>query len=1201
MKTDNNQNTVLIVEDDAIVASQLQRTLHKMGYSTCGPVATGDEAVKIALRELPDCILMDIKLKGEISGIEAAELIHKEADLPVIYLTAYADQETIERSKDSHTYGFLTKPVRDKELGAMIETAIYKSSTDRSLKHLNQLLFAIRSIDKLIIQESIPEKLLANTCSILINSKDYVAACVCNVLDPVFNQIAVSDIFNQFSNDDLSKFILGKKIEDLINKDLSTNRTTVIRDKEASAFFEKIFITHQIKNPSALICPIQYRNKLYGYLIILSDDVYSFDPVETELLQTLGEDVAYALNSIDIEKDRILAEVALSESEAYFKSLLHSLHEDIIVIDRDYSIVDINESAIKRSGYNVNEIIGKKCYQITHNSDVPCCENGEDCALKNVFEDGNPRLLRHLLKNADGTIAYVDILFSPLKDEYGKVIKVIESIKDVTDLLSTQDALTTSEERLKQIAVNIDIVLFTLTTNENGEKLKYVSPAFDRIWGIDGKTAINDTSIWLDSIYPKDRKKILEAIQIAKSDKTYSGQLEYRIVRPDGTTRWISSNIKNANNNSDDQPNIIGIAEDITERILTENKLRRSEQGYKNLFENAHDPIIIFEPERGIILNSNLRAGVTFGYDKLELIGKSFFELCADVKFITEKVSAIIDNKEVDTFELESLRKDKSSIFFETNFSLTDYLGKKAIISINRDITLRKFTENELRTLSEIAKQSPSSILLTDTEHNIEYVNPAYTALTGFKFEEIVDKKAPKIKPINNQDADKIWEIVKKGDIWRGEVLRIKKDNTPYWASLSIAPVKNENGNIVRYLLIEQDITQQKELEIELKLALTKANSINVFRTNLLGNLNHEIRTPMNSIIGFSQIMAEESEDENVVEISNKIIKSSYRLLNTLNSIIELSDLESERVKVNYTDINLTHFVRYLDYTYRSTAIEKGLSLEIEISNEEIIVCSDEKLLEQILKNLLDNAFKYTDKGGIKIITDEFIDYENRKFCVIKIKDTGIGIPQKNLNVIFDAFRQISEGVTRRYEGTGLGLTIAQKMVKLLNGKLDVESTEGSGSAFAIYLPLPNKPIISDKVEEEEKPESSVTKKQTSRVPYLLIVEDYQMNVDIMRYFLNDVAKMEHAKNYEEALKAISESVFDMILMDINLKDSIGGVELMKEIRKNDLYNTTPIIAITGYTSSMDRDTFLKEGFSGFLAKPFNQKQLKNIIFKNLH
>ncbi|MBK7632336.1 MAG: PAS domain S-box protein [Ignavibacteriales bacterium] len=1201
MKTNRTQNTILIVEDDAIVASQLQRTLHKMDYTSVGPVATGEEAIDLALRELPNCILMDIKLKGELTGIETADKIHNTSEIPIIYLTAYADQETIERSKDSHTYGFLTKPVRDKELGAMIETAIYKSSTDRSLKHLNQLLLAIRSIDKLIIKESIPEKLLAETCNILINSKDYIAAWISNENDPARSPIEISNGFKNSSHEQIDNQIFSCKINNLLEKDLSNHKPIVLRDTEGLNFFNRVLKNHKIKNPSVFISPIQYRNKFYGYLIIFSDNIYSFDAVETELLQTLAEDVAFALNSIEVEKERILADVALSESEAYFKSLLHSMHEDIIVIDRDYNIIDINDSAVKRTGQGSNQIIGKKCHKIVHNSDVPCCDNGAECALKNVFEEGNSKLVRHIHNNANGAAIYVDVLFSPLKDEYGRVTKVIESIHDVTDLLSTQEALNTSEERIKQIADNIDIVLFTLTSDETGEKLKYVSPAFSRVWGIESKKVIENTSLWVNSIYPKDRKILLEAIQTAKSNKNFVGKIEYRIVRPDGGTRWISSSIKNANNSVTGQANIIGIAEDISERILTENKLKRSEQGYKNLFDNAHDPIIIFEPVRGIILNSNLRACETFGYDKLELVGKSFFDLCANLQFATEMVSEVADNRDVPTFEIEAFRKDGSSIFFEMNFSLTDFLGQKAIISINRNITVRKHTENELRILSEIVKQSPSSVLLTNTKNLIEYANPRYTELTGYTYEEIAGKEAQKIKPIDNKDVNKIWEEVKKGNVWRGEVMNVKKNHVPYWASLSISPIKNEHGKIVRYLFIEQDVTQQKELEIELKLALTKANGINIFKTHLLGNLNHEIRTPMNSIIGFSQIMIEESEDENVVEMSNKIIKSSYRLLNTLNSIIELSDLESERIKVNYTDINLSHFVRYLDYSYKSIIAEKGLSLEIEILKEDTIVSSDEKLLEQIFKNLLDNAIKYTENGAIKIIADEFIDDEDRKFCIVKIIDTGIGIPQKNLDVIFDAFRQISEGVTRRYEGTGLGLTIAQKMVRLLNGRLEVESKEGLGSSFAIILPLPNKPINPDLLEEDTNLDENVELSAKAKSPNILIVEDYLMNVDIMRYFLNDIATMDHTTNYEDTLTAIRQTSYDIILMDINLKDSIGGLELMKEIRKTDSYSKTPIIAITGYTSSMDQDTFLKEGFSGFLAKPFNQKQLRHIIFKNLN
>ncbi|MDP2365461.1 MAG: PAS domain S-box protein, partial [Ignavibacteria bacterium] len=647
MKKNSNQNTILIVEDDAIVASQLQRTLNKMGYTSVGPVATGEDAIVLALNEYPDAILMDIKLKGELTGIETADIIHKETEIPVIYLTAYADNETIERSKDTYTYGFLTKPVRDKELNAMIETALYKSSTDRSLKHLNQLLRVIRSIDKLITKESVPEKLLQEACKILLNSKDYVVAWISNETDPASNPVMFSEKFKESFNGGITNHLLKKKVQSTLNIALPTDRVTVLRDDSGLNFFNKIFQSHNLKNPSALLAPMQYREEFYGYLVIFSDSFYSFDFEETELLQTLAEDLAFALNNIQAEKERILAEQALSESEAYFRSLLHSMHEDIIVIDRDYNILDANNSVLKASGHPTSEIIGKKCHKISHNLDVPCCENGEKCELQNVFENGVPKHVSQVYKKTDGSPVYVDVLYSPLKDETGRVIKVIQSIHDVTDLLSTQQALSESEERIKQIADNIDVVLFTLKSDVSGEKLAYLSPAFDRVWGIERREAMDNIVLWLDCIYPKDRKKLLELIHSAQASKDFIGKIEYRIVRPDGNTRWISSTLKKVNSNLNKQADIIGIAEDITERILTENKLKRSEQAYKNLFDNAHDPIVIFNPERGIILNSNLKACEAYGYDKSELIGKSFYELCTDARSVFEKISDAADNKDV--------------------------------------------------------------------------------------------------------------------------------------------------------------------------------------------------------------------------------------------------------------------------------------------------------------------------------------------------------------------------------------------------------------------------------------------------------------------------------------------------------------------------------------------------------------------------
>ncbi len=514
---------------------------------------------------------------------------------------------------------------------------------------------------------------------------------------------------------------------------------------------------------------------------------------------------------------------------------------------------------------------------------------------------------------------------------------------------------------------------------------------------------------------------------------------------------------------------------------------------------------------------------------------------------------------------------------------------------------LLSYTSLDFRLLSEIVKQSPNSIILTDVEGKIEYVNPRFLECTGYSIDELIGK-VPRLLikgGINNIESKEMWNALRHGFAWKGEIVNLKKDSEPYWASVNISPIKNESGSITHFLLLEEDVTQKKELEIELKLALTKSNEINLFKTHLLGNLNHEIRTPMNSIIGLAQIMSEETNDKSVLEMSEKIIKSSYRLLNTLNSIIELSDLESERIKVHNSEVDLSDLVKYLDCSYKKAVEEKKLELEIEIKKDKLVVTSDEKLLEQVMKHLLDNAVKYTEKGKIKIELDELLDEYEKSYALLSVSDTGIGIPNQNREFIFDAFRQSSEGVKRRYEGTGLGLTIVQKMMKLLNGRIEVESKEGVGSKFSVYLPLPENHSVSKK--QIQVTGSRLPKRVNGELPNLLIVEDYLMNIDIMKYFLSDLANINHATCYDETMKLVKQINFDIILMDIILKDSESGLELMKKIRGIEFYKNIPIIAITGYTSAEDQEVFINEGFTGFLAKPFDKNQLRDVITQNVY
>ena len=291
--------------------------------------------------------------------------------------------------------------------------------------------------------------------------------------------------------------------------------------------------------------------------------------------------------------------------------------------------------------------------------------------------------------------------------------------------------------------------------------------------------------------------------------------------------------------------------------------------------------------------------------------------------------------------------------------------------------------------------------------------------------------------------------------------------------------------------------------------------------------------------------------------------------------------------------------MKYLDYSYKKAVEEKNLELEIEIKKDKLVVSSDEKLLEQVMKHLLDNALKYTEKGKIKIELDELVDESAKTYAVLSVSDTGVGIPNQNREFIFDAFRQSSEGVKRRYEGTGLGLTIAQKMMKLLNGRIEVDSKEGVGSKFSVYLPLPKNYISSEK--QNQVSGYQAAKRVNGELPNLLIVEDYLMNIDIMKYFLNDLANINHATCFDETIDLVRQKEFDIILMDIILKDSESGLELMKAIREIEHYKHIPIIAITGYTSAEDQEVFINEGFNGFLAKPFDKNQLRDIIIQNVY
>ena len=392
---------------------------------------------------------------------------------------------------------------------------------------------------------------------------------------------------------------------------------------------------------------------------------------------------------------------------------------------------------------------------------------------------------------------------------------------------------------------------------------------------------------------------------------------------------------------------------------------------------------------------------------------------------------------------------------------------------------------------------------------------------------------------------------------------------------------------------------QKHQDQEELAIARLHAEESDRLKSSILANMNHELRTPMTGILGFSEILCEQLEDPNAHQMAKNIQISGRRLLSTLNSVIELSQFEAKKTLFKFMETKLNELILMTCEPHLGKARQKKLGFDIYM-NESIFSYIDEKLFTQLLNHLLENAVKFTNTG--KIIVETYNAWDAGKpWSCISIKDSGPGIPNEFHNLIFEEFRQVSEGYNRSFEGNGLGLTLSKKIIELMNGKLTVTSNEGEGSIFTIWLPSsqPSFPETQASVKEPEFfpdiPESHVPG-SSDLLPTVLIVEDNQLNSDLILIYLNSQCNCDVARDGESAVRMARKMKYDTILMDINLGPGIDGMEATRQIRSLAGYTKTPIIAVTGYTMDSDKEEILNAGCSYYLSKPINKLELSTLI-----
>jgi PAS domain S-box-containing protein len=430
------------------------------------------------------------------------------------------------------------------------------------------------------------------------------------------------------------------------------------------------------------------------------------------------------------------------------------------------------------------------------------------------------------------------------------------------------------------------------------------------------------------------------------------------------------------------------------------------------------------------------------------------------------------------------------------------------------------------------------------------------------------------------------------------EELQKRHDNSLAWIRISKMPLFDKDGQKLGVLGSYEDITEWKKLREQLIAAKDNAEEMSRLKSSFLANMSHELRTPMIGILGYTEIMQEEIEDPKFKEMAERTYVSASRLLETLNQILDLSRIEANRIDVSFRDCDILHLVNEVVTLFKETAAKKGLELTLHSQMEELILSTDPNIFSQIMNNLINNAIKFTNRGSIRIEISN-VTAGNTDWAQVEVTDTGIGISLENQDIIWEEFRQVSEGRNRGFEGTGLGLTITRKFIEKLHGAISLESEVDKGSTFRVRIPLRQRILSMQKSDSNVSERTTITMAD-NEIPIkranILLVENDETTIDIIRIYFRSKYELDVAMNAQDAIKIAKEKRFDAILMDINLGIGLTGMDAVKEIRLMDEYKNVPIAALTAFAMLGDKEEFLSGGCTHYISKPFDKISLTKLV-----
>ena len=735
--------------------------------------------------------------------------------------------------------------------------------------------------------------------------------------------------------------------------------------------------------------------------------------------------------------------------------------------------------------------------------------------------------------------------------------------------------LIASNARLSQAleAAHAGVWEWNLSTNEN-----IWSDELWALYGLQRRSEKPTFQLWENTIHPEDRDSTIQSVTSATGNET-EVNIEYRVCYPDESVHWIMSRGRPLRNDKDEVVRYIGTVIDITERKLAESELKKLSAAV----EQSPASVVIADA-LGHVEYVNDRFTQLTGYTAEEIIGKTPSILESDLtpQAVYDHLWETVLAGQVWKGELYNKKKNGEPYWeFVVISSILDNNGQVInLLSVAEDITDQKQTENALVESEERFRllfegHSAIMMLLDPTTGNIIDANRAATDFYGWSHEELCEMRIQEINTLSSKEIDVILDKWNTSDKLNFLFTHRKADGSvsdveAFGCKIAI------RGKAVIYLIIH-DITERKQA----------AEESDRLKAAFLANISHEIRTPMNGILGFSELLKDpQLTGEEQAEYIDLIHQSGQRMLNLINDIMDISKIDAREVKLLVSETSINQLLNNLLAFSKLEANIRGLRLSCTtgLPDSESIIETDSTKLTQILTNLIQNALKFTSKGGIDI------GYTRKgnllEFYVI---DSGIGIPADKKEKIFERFHQADNSLTRNYEGSGLGLSISKAFVELLGGTIRVESVEGAGSTFAFTLPYT--PVITAEASSAAIPDSA---EEAPGICILIAEDDDVSTLLLKRNLKGENITTLCAENGWEAVELVQHHrEINLVLMDIKMP-IMNGFEATKLIKQQ--RPELPVIAQSAFTSKEEREKAKDAGCDNFITKPIKKSELLEMM-----